>query len=158
MRSFKQYITEIGDSSYPFHFMGSDDDGEYHHYHISHPTDPNKDTSVIITHEYPATEGKHEAEVSFRRANNPGILGFHKTGDMSTAESAKLFSTVHKIMQHHAVNNPNVSHFIFTSDKSEPTRGKLYDRFAKKVGGEIDRKYEGEPRGYTEYRIPADKL
>lgn len=160
MRSFKQYITEIFDSVYPWDYEGPDEHEEDHNYRISHPTDSNKDILVTITHNYyPAIKGKHGAEVNFRRANNPGMRAYNKTGDMSTGESAKVFSTVHKIMRHHAENNPNVSHFEFTSNKElEPTRGKLYDRFAKEVGGVINRQYEGGSPGYTEYKIPADKL
>jgi len=157
MRSFKQYITEIGDSSFPWRFTGSDEDGEYHRYHISHPTDSSKDTAVTIIHDYPDSEGeKHGAEVTFRRKGETGNDRFKKTGDMSVKGAANMFATVRDIMRHHAENNPSVSHFEFTSDKSEKSRRKLYDRFTKKIGGEIDRRFEDD--GIINYVIPANKL
>lgn len=137
MKSFKYYITEIGDSAYPYKYEGSDDAGEYHHYSIKHPTDENKDIKVLIRHEKESDgNNNHSAEVSFTRKNDYKHL---LVGDMSTGESVRVFSTVHKIMKQHAESNPSLSHINFTSDKETyPSRQSLYKRFASKIGGSTD--------------------
>lgn len=152
MKSFRYYITEIGDSAYPFKYEGSDDDGEYHHYSIKHPTDEKKNISVMIRHEYPEEEGgQHSAEVSFTREND---FSHSQKNDMTTGESAKVFSTVGKIMKQHAESNPSVSHFEFTSDKQiEPSRQSLYKRFTSKLGGSTEN--EGN---YNNHVIPTKNL
>jgi hypothetical protein len=169
MKTFKHYITEIGDSTYPFEYEGSDgeennprqyslkrstdkDGGGKHQYTINHPTDKNKNISVTISHEYNVdNRGKRSAEVSFTREND---RSHDKTNDMSTVESARVFSTIHKIMKKHAESNPSVYNFEFASDKSEPTRQNLYKRFTSKLGGRT----EDENKSYNTHIIPAKNL
>lgn len=154
MKTFKHYITEIGDSSYPFKYEGSKINGKHHHYSIKHPTDENKDINVVIRHEKGFDGGdKHSAEVSFTRKNN---YNHSLVGDMSTGESVRVFSTVHKIMRQHAESNPSVSHFKFTSDKGmEPSRQSLYRKFTSKSGGSTDS--DGDET-FNNHIIPAKNL
>ena len=154
MKTFKYYITEIGDSTYPSEYEGSAVGGLYHHYSVKHPTDSNKDLRVSIRHDPASNRGKRSAEVSFTRKEGP--KSHAQTNDMSTGESVKVFSTVHKIMKQHAESNPSITHFKFTSDKNtEPTRRSLYTRFAKNRGGTTKSDDENETYDHT---IPAKNL
>src|SRR5210317_553017 len=101
MRSFKQYITEIGDSpGYKWKYIGLERDEQTHAYHIEHPEDSSKNTLLRITHEYPDVDPdwhdpdehieNQSAEVNFTRIGGD----YEQTRDMSTGETVKMFSTI----------------------------------------------------------------
>lgn len=139
MRSFKQYITEIGDSSYPhFKVTPENSTSHYHSYKIKHPTEENKDINVVIRHDSETLDGPlNNAEVTFSR-----VKGFNRgqryaqTNDMTPSESSKVFGAIHNIMKEHAAKNPHIKTYGFSSVKDENGgREKLYKTITKKMGG-----------------------
>jgi len=44
---------------------------------------------------------------------------------MATGEAVKMFSTIRRIMAHHAEKHPDVSHYEFTAEKRETPRNNL---------------------------------
>jgi len=59
-------------------------------------------------------------------------------------EAHKIFGTVKKIIHHHIEKNPHTETLEFESKNSEPTRTKLYHKFAKS----IDPNYKHESGKY----------
>lgn len=134
MFTFKSFLTEVGQFSYPFEKTGYMGSGE-NKTHVYHFTDEKDNpTKVEITHYKNKKTGKTNAEVSFldpserpgRRVDASGKKGY---------ASVKTFSTINNIMRAHQKENPHVDEYSFTSAAHEKSRGSLYNKFANKLGG-----------------------
>jgi hypothetical protein len=141
MKTFKQFIKESFDSQHDFRDRGYKKKQSRHSYDFN-----TKDDKIDVTFDHdPDEEGV--AHVDFQ--DKKGNIG--ATGTKGT-EAIKLFSTVHKIMQHHAAQHPQIKKYRFLGQ--EGSRSRLYDRLVKKVRGKSE--YGGQ--GYQEYNVPADRL
>lgn len=123
MLSFRQYILcEDAESPQPFHHIQTSSNSHVYRFHLGDDTEGFK---VKMLHNDSGT-----AHVNFEDPHG----GYRRTGEYGT-RSAKVLSTVHRIMKHHAAAYPNVKEFIFSSDNDEPSRVKLYSRYTLKHGG-----------------------
>lgn len=127
----------LGDESHRYQFV--DRVGVKKYVDIVHHNVDGETTADIMFHD---SEAKPDDEESLYRA----------TGRSKTS-SIKTFSTIKKIMKHHAKNRPHISHYEFTSYFEEPSRVSLYRRMTKHLGGESKTDYE-----YTYHRIPVKNL
>lgn len=155
MRSFKQYITEIGDTSYNYTKKKlKDPSSKTHEYLVKHPTDENKDTSVVIHHDSETLGGPvNNAEITFFRKNVKGETRNLQTNDMTPSESAKVFSTIHNVVKDHAANHPGIKSYFFSSDKNEKSRNRLYKSFTNKIGGSSE-----DMGSYTNHSVKRKNL
>ena len=138
IKSFKQFVAETFDSSHVFRDRGPNSTNTQHKYAFDHGDDtihvtfthhPDNDTNVSFTNKY----GHYDAS----NDKGPGAV--------------KVFSTVHKIMQHHAAKYPKTSNYSFNGQTG--SRTKLYDKLVNKIGGTTE-PFESMKR----YNIGAEKL
>jgi hypothetical protein len=146
MLSFSQFLKEAGDGALPFKFDGEHDeyDQRYHRYSFQHNGKPFR---VNIAH--------HDAPFPTAFVNFADYSQRPELGDMNVTGRArhgavKVLSTVHNIVKHHLGKHPEIEEVRFTSSPDEPSREKLYARYAEKHGGISD------PTGYdTIHVVPA---
>lgn len=135
-------LSEAGDTALPFKYDGEPLKNE-HRYSFTHIGTPYK---VIIDHD---DHPNKAAGVQFVRLlpHNHGTAKL--TGDKGRA-SVKILSTMHNIIKHHISNHPEIKEVHFSSDSSEPSRVKLYTKYAEQHGGYT------EPDDYdTRHIVPA---
>ena len=137
MQSFKLFVESL-DSSYPYEKGKSGENHEGAAYHSYHFKDHNGARTTVVLLHHP--NGK-SAELSFFDKHN----SIEKSGKQGS-KAVKIFSTVKKIVSDHAAEHPNLKHIEFTSSKIKTlrnrnrthSRAKLYDRFAKSMGGHTE--------------------
>lgn len=144
--SYRTQISESGETPLPFRFDGEHDeyDQRYHRYSFQHNGKPFR---VNIAH--------HDAPFPTAFVNFADYSKRPDLGDMNVTGRArhgavKVLSTVHNIVKHHIGKHPEIEEVRFTSAPDEPSREKLYMRYAEKHGGISD------PTGYdTIHVLPA---
>jgi hypothetical protein len=136
MKSFKQfiesveYLSELFDKPTKYKTMSHKEmglnkdeskSGRFHGYHFKH----NNQSFRVGVYHHP----NGHAEVDFDTGGSHDITGQHGHS------SHKIFSSVHKILKDHSDKHKHLSHYKFYSDASQPSRGKLYHKLTKKMGG-----------------------
>lgn len=143
MKTFKEMIEESLNNPYPFKkidTVGSKPESQTHYYGFE--DNKGQRTAVKIRHK------GTEAHADF--TDDAG--DFSKTGHAGT-NSVRHFSTVKKIIQQHAKDNPHIKSVIFTSDKTEGQgRHKLYKRLTKMAGGQSE-----DHKDHGKHIIPVNK-
>lgn len=134
MLSFVQYIDEAGSFSYPYEKTSYDKTFDKHTYQFEHPT--GKKFKVNISH-----NSRDEADVHFFD-DAKGGRGGSKISSEHPRDAHKILSTVHHIIKHHATLYPEVRAYMFTSDKKEPSRVKLYKKFTDAHNGRSYEKHD----------------
>lgn len=136
--SFKQYIEEVFDSSYPYDYERPEEN--LHQYSFKTPKSKN---------EY-VVEFQHEKRPQENIAHLCFVNGI-KTGNTNEEghSSHKVFSTVKKIIHDHLAKHPFITHLHFTGENStednnsKSSRSSLYGKMLVKHGltPEIDKGY-----------------
>ena len=143
MKTLKQFLEESMNSPYSFKkidTVGSNPENQTHYYGFE--DNKGKRTSVVLRHK------GSEAHADFTDESGE----FSKTGHAGT-NSIRHFSTVKKIIQQHAKDNPHIKSISFTSDKTEGSgRHKLYKRLTKMAGGQSE-----DHKDYGKHTIPVNK-
>lgn len=140
MLTFSQFLKEAGDTTLPFKYDGSFDAGDdevYHRYSFNH--EGNK-YNTFLTHK---NRPKPHVSVSFSQHMPSGRWTYWMT-NKSGPSAIKVMSTVHNIVKHHLAKHPEIKEVRFTSDGDEPSRAKLYTRYAEKHGGHTKTSDEDE--------------
>lgn len=146
MQPFRQFVSESGDSSYPYDYRGIEHN-VVHQYQIHHPT--GKKFKVSIFHDMPG----NNASVEFGDESKAVGADVQVTHE-HPRDSHKILSTVHKIMKDHSYEH-GINTYHFTSDKSEKSRVSLYTKFTKRFGGKT---VESPNRNFFHHKIPTDNL
>lgn len=141
MITFKQYLTEVFDSSYPYKkeedVTRSNSAGYdfYHAYSFKTPKSKHSHTVSIFHH---TSLGKPTglASIGFHHGDNEN---YHNTNEEGHS-SHKVFSTVMKIMHDHIKYHPEITHIEFKGDDvgKNTTRGSLYKRMVIRHGKDHD--------------------
>ena len=154
MLSFKDFITEAGDFSYKVRHTSSPvitGNHGYNEYEFHDHKGSKYATSIL--------HDKHtdSAHVQFANDSVPEHKSMKITGS-SGASAGKILSTVHHILKKHAKANPHIDHYHFTSE--EPSRAKLYHRYAKSLGGDTESNVDPDTKKVSHYShlIPAASL
>lgn len=155
MLTFKQYIAESMDTSYPYKKDKkiTDDYASTHHRYTF------KDRNKKIHH----VRISHEKDESGKETGSAGIA--FTDSDRSVEETGKqgrhaikIFSTVKKIADDHANKHKNITNFKFVGFKSfdpkkkSESRTNLYDRIVNKLGGTIKKREMGHS-----YSVPVKR-
>lgn len=128
MKTFKSFISESGNSHYPFKTGNSDLIGG-HTYYFQDNTGKHK--GVYVKNH----DDREHATVVFYEHDPDGFNStFDATGENGHS-AVKVFSTVKHILKHHSIRYPSIHTYSFSSEKSEPTRERLYNMFVKKMNG-----------------------
>lgn len=140
MKTFKQFLGESLDRSFPYKYHGEGEENT-HEYSFS----PGKKASKIrvsIIH----NDKKRSATVTFHREDGQETA----TGEHPRT-AAKVFGTVAKIVKEHGKKHrSSIDNINFSAAKSEPSRVSLYRRITKRLGGK-----ETEPgKKETNFTVP----
>lgn len=144
MKTFKQFVTELFNTSFSFK-KRPDLSYMQHHFYNFHD-EKGQPYLVHVDNQ----SGRGVAEVSFSTPDESG----HKSNFEATKEAGyaapKVLSTVGNIMKHHAQEH-NITHYTFSGSDKEPKRQSLYNHIVKKFGGASA---EGS-RNNREYIVPT---
>ena len=152
MKSFKEYITEVFDSSYEYQKSGvkrgdGEEDGDTHQYVFKDHKGEN--VHVNMLHD----PDNKSAEIVFHRRGSVGLM--HDAG----AHAGKIFSTVRKIAMDHAKKHGKLKTLKFSSSKvvyrpgdKAGSRATLYARLAQHMGGSTK-----ENKLYDDHIIPVNQ-
>lgn len=92
---------------------------------------------------------KHGYE-AYEQYSHPGYT--HDLHSDHAHHAMKMLSTVVHIMKEHAKKHPEVKQFVFTANKYEGSRKKLYDKISDRFGG------KSEISGaYAKYTLPVNQ-
>lgn len=151
MITFNQYLTELFDNPHPYvksrtrdghaaHFVT--DKGHHYHVDIHHYEEkhPKNSTAHVEFH-------TSESETP----NNTKVKINHQEGH----SSVRVFSTVHHIIKDHLEQHPHIKKVMFAAAANEPSRGKLYSHFSKRVAHKHEEKKKS---AYTSYTIHRDDI
>lgn len=140
MKSFKQFLGESLDRSFPYKYHGEGEEN---------------------THEYSFSPGKRASKIRVSIIHNDkkrsATVNFHREDGQETATgehprtAAKVFGTVAKIVKEHGKKHrSSIDNINFSAAKSEPSRVSLYRRITKRLGGK-----ETEPnKTETNFTVP----
>lgn len=134
MLTFSQYLNEAGDTAIPFKYNGvTKERGEgglvYHTYSFKHG---GRTYNAFYTHK---VKPEPHVSVTFSRLHTYGHGTYNLTHGSGPA-AIKILSTIHNITKNHLAKHPEVKEIRFTSNMDEPSRVKLYTKYAEKHGGQ----------------------
>lgn len=152
MLTFKEYISESGDSSYEFHKISDNHkpDGRASAHRYSFKDNEGNEKHVDIVH-----RGKNgdNASVSFHDEGSYFKNHMFSANGKHGHKALRVFSTVKTILAHHTKEHPHLDHYKFSADKDNTSRSSLYTRMAKRMGGHTE-----DHEDMTAHVIPAKNL
>lgn len=155
MKSFRQFLDEMGDSSHEFKEVKPKKEPYADSSHRYEFKDSAGNTKHVDIHHHSYYDKPH-ASVTFHDASREkaGWDKYDATGELGR-HAVRVFSTVKHILKHHAKKHPDLHAFDFDSSHDEPSRVKLYTRLTRSLGGQTN---AHDHEGIAHHSVEASKL